>query len=135
MRRLKNAKECREVTNKHLDYFTFDADDWFSCERNFAFIQGANIGFGEWKKPGVYWVHFCFDEAKGRQAIELTKQMFKELCKATDLQIAIGLIHVDNKKAKWLIRQVGFKSLGEVMTENGMCEMFYSTREINNGLV
>lgn len=126
---------CREVTDRHLDYFSFDVEGWLSKPENYALIEGANIAFGEFKSPGVYHVHFCFDTAKGRDAIELTRRMFRAFCEACPVEVAVGLIAVDNKKAKWLIRQVGFKSLGEIMTENGMCEMFYATKDLNNGIV
>lgn len=126
MHRVTDHVECTAITDKHLDYFTFDAVDWFSKPENFAYREGDNIAFGEYKSPGVYWVHFCFDTARGREAINLTKRMFKRLSRDCPLKIGIGLIGVNNKKAKWLIRQVGFKSLGEIDTANGLCEMFYS---------
>ena len=128
MKRLTDPTECRKVTDKHPQYFTFDVDAWFANADNYALIEGDNIAFGEYKHPGVYWVHFCFDTARGREAIQLTKDMFEEFCRVCPVKTAIGLIEVNNRKARWLIRQVGFKSLGEVMTENGLCEMFYSTR-------
>lgn len=128
MERLTDPVRCRSVTDKHLDYFTFDVEDWFRTEGNYALIDDDNIAFGELKSPGVYWVHFCFDTAKGREAITLTQDMFREFCRVCPVKIAIGLISVNNRKALWLIRQVGFKSLGIVETENGLCEMFYSER-------
>ena len=127
MYRLTDIAECKEVTDKHPDYFSFDVEDWFKQPMNYALKDGKNISFGEYKSPGVYWVHFCFDTARGREAINLTKKMFKEFCTQCPVNIAIGLIHKDNRKALWLIRQVGFKSLGLTDTENGVCEMFYST--------
>lgn len=129
MERLTDPNVCRLITDKHLEYFTFDVDQWLSDTRNYALIEGNNIAFGEYKSPGTYWVHFCFDDARGREAISLTSKMFEEFCTVCPVRIAIGLIHLDNRKARWLIRQAGFKSLGEVMTENGMCEMFYNTPE------
>ena len=126
MERLTDPALCRAVTDRHLDYFTFDVDEWFRDEGNYALIEGMNIAFGELKSPGVYWVHFCFDTARGREAIKLTQEMFKEFCRVCPVRIAIGLIALNNKKARWLIRQVGFQSLGETTTENGPCEMFYS---------
>ena len=127
MERLTSTLLCREVTDKHPDYFTFDVEDWFSKEGNYALIEGKNISFGEEKSPGVYWVHFCFDTAKGRDAIRLTQEMFREFCLRCPVRIAAGLILLENKKARWLIRQVGFSSLGEVDTKIGRCEMFYAT--------
>lgn len=126
MNRITDPAECRAVTDKHPDYFSFDVEEWFSKTENYAYKEGDNVAFGEYKNPGVYWVHFCFDTAKGRDAINLTRRMFKQLSEDTPLKMGIGLIHIDNRKAKWLIRQVGFQSLGLVDTENGICEMFYS---------
>ncbi len=135
IKRLTDPVKCRKVTDKHLDYFTFDVEDWLANSLNFAFIEGDNVAFAEYKQPGIYWVHFCYDKARGRDAIELTKEMFKELCRSCPVEVAIGLIEVNNRKARWLIRQVGFKSLGQVTNENGLCEMFYtSKKEDNNGL-
>lgn len=129
MNRLTDPSKCRKITDKYPRYFTFDVEEWFANPNNYAVIDGDNIAFGEYKKPGVYWVHFCFDTARGREAIQLTKEMFEKFCCDCPVKIAVGLIELTNKKARWLIRQVGFKSLGEIMTENGVCEMFYSTKE------
>jgi hypothetical protein len=134
MHRLFSPEECRKITDKYPDYFTFNCEDWLSKPTNFAYQEGENVGFGECKSPGNFWVHFCFHTARGRQAVNLTKRMFDRLCEDTGLVSAIGLIHVDNKPAKWVIRQVGFKSLGTTETENGLCEMFYSTRKDLNGI-
>ena len=128
MEHLTDLARCKAVTDKHLDYFTFDIDQWFRTEGNYTLIEDENIAFGQLKSRGVYWVHFCFHTAKGREAIDLTRRMFKEFCRACPVETAIGIINMKNKKARWLIRQVGFKSLGEVDTEKGLCEMFYSKR-------
>ena len=129
MERLTDPAECRAVTDIHPDYFTFDVEKWLSEPRNYAYKEGDNVAFGEYKSPGVYWVHFCYDTARGREAIDLTKRMFKQLCEDTPLKTAIGFIHVDNRKARWLIRQVGFTSLGFTETEDGLREIFYSPKD------
>jgi hypothetical protein len=126
MIRLTDPQRCREITNKYPDYFTFDAPWWFAQPGHYAFLEGENVGFGEERSPGVFHVHFCFHEARGREAIELTKRMFKELCSVAPLKTAVGIIETRNKRARWLIRQVGFKSLGLIETKDGECEMFYS---------
>ncbi len=120
---------CKTVTDNYPRYFTFDEEAWFSNKQNYAVKDGDNVGFAEYKGPGLYWVHFCFHSARGRKAIELTKAMLNRLFKDRDVTTVVGLIEVSNKKARWLIRQVGLKSLGEVVTENGLCEMFYLTRK------
>lgn len=122
---------CRSITDLYPEYFTFDVESWIANPRNYAVMSDDNIAFAEYKQDGVYWVHFCFNSARGRDAITLTKAMFDDLCKTFPLKIAIGLISIENKKACWLIRQVGFKSLGTIDTENGVCEMFYQTTKEN----
>lgn len=135
MLRLSCPALCRKVTDHYPRYFTFDVEQWFSDENNYALIEGENVAFGEYKSPGVYWVHFCFHTARGREAIELTKRMLSEFCRVRPVRTAIGLIEVENKRAKWLIRQVGFKSLGEEDTPIGRCEMFYINKEDVYGFV
>jgi hypothetical protein len=125
MERLTDPVLCRQVTDKYKRYFTFDVEDWLSKEGHYALIDGENIAFAEEKEAGQYFVHFCFHTARGREAIDLTKKMYKWLCENYPLKSAIGLIELDNKRARWLIRQVGFTSLGEVTTPLGRCEMFY----------
>jgi len=129
MDRVYNADECRQITDKYPDYFTFDSDKWFSVDANYAIKEGENIGFAEYKSPGTYWVHFCFHTARGREAIDLTKKMVANLYNDCPIRTAIGLITKNNRKARWLIRQVGFKSLGFVETKIGLCEMFYYTKD------
>ena len=134
--RLVDSAQCREVTDNYPQYFTFDVENWFSCDDNYAVISEDNIGFAEYKKPGVYWVHFCFNSARGREAINLTRDMLLKLVKERPVSVVVGLIEVNNRKARWLIRKVGLRSLGEITTENGLCEMFYSSsEEISNGYV
>ncbi len=128
MERLFSAELCKAVTDFYPDYFTFDEEEWFSKPLdNFAYVEGENVGFGERKQSGHFEVHFCFHSARGRQAIDLTKRMLKQLCEDSQLTSCVGLIEQNNKKARWLIRQVGFQSLGLTTTKNGICEMFYYT--------
>jgi hypothetical protein len=122
---LTDVQRCREITARHPQYFTFDVEQWFSNSKNVCFIERENLCFAEYKKEGVYWVHFCFDSAKGREAIELAKTMRRVFLDSYDVSCLIGLIRVNNKKAKFVVRQIGFKSLGEVETSLGLCEMFY----------
>lgn len=132
MHRVTDYAEVRSVTDQYPEYFTFDIEKWFSDDRNVCLKEGDNVTFGEYKTPGVYHVHFCYGSARGREAISLTKDMFRKFCQDHPVKIGIGLIHHQNRKALWVIRQVGFTSLGMIETENGLCEMFASspTKEI-----
>lgn len=129
MERLSDPARCREVTDLHLDYFSFDVEGWLSNPLNYALIEDDNIAFAEWKKDGLYWVHFCFHSARGRDAVRLTKEIFKSFKQVRHVDTVVGFIEVANKKAAWVVRQAGFKSLGQVVTENGLCEMFYLNKD------
>ena len=137
MERLYDPEVCRSVTDLYPDYFTFDVESWLANSANHAYVEGPNIGFGERKsRDGHYEVHFCFHGAKGREAISLSKRMLKALHNDTNFSLAVGLISEDNKRARWLIRQVGLKSLGLTDTgKNGICEIFYLTKDyFNDGI-
>lgn len=129
MERLYDPDICRSVTDKYPDYFTFDVEEYFSNPMNYTAFKGENIGFAEYKNPGTYWVHFCYHTAKGKEAVNLAQDMLNALFRDCPAKIAIGLIEMGNRKARWVVRQAGFKSLGETETKNGMCEMFYWTKD------
>lgn len=116
------------MTDKYPLYFTFDVESWLANPLNYALVEGDNTGFAEYKSPGVYWIHFCYHSARGREAIKLTERIFTKFSEDCPVRIAIGLIAVENKPARWLLRQcAGFKSLGTVEAEDGLREMFYRT--------
>ena len=130
MKRLSCPSRCREITKNHQRYFTFDEDSWFSDDRNYAVEHGDDAAFAEYKSPGIYWVHFCFNTARGRKAIDLVEEIFNYFCSRREVKTVVGLIEVGNKKALWLIRQCGFSTLGEVPTKIGLCEMFYRNKDL-----
>ena len=129
MRPAHDLQEVLNLTKDHPDYFTFDAQTWLNKPENVTLVEDDNIAFAEYKAPGVYWVHFCFNTAKGKEAVSLTQRIFEEFCKLKPVKIIYGTIAVENKAAKWVVRQAGFKSLGEMHTGDFLCEMFYKTNE------
>jgi len=134
LKRSNNVDEVYSVTQHYQEYFTFEEESWLSNPNNAAIVEGENVGFAELKDCGVYWVHFCFHTARGRQAVDLTKRMLSFLFDEVRYNSLVGLIAEDNRKARWLIRQVGFKSVGMTDTPNGVCEMFIFTRKDLNGI-
>lgn len=125
MRQAKDLEEVLDLVKNHPDYFTFDAVAWFNKPENVTLVEGGNIAFAEYKALGIYWVHFCFNTAKGRKAVTLTEKIFEEFCKLKPVKIVYGTVAVENRAAKWVVRQAGFKSLGEMHTGDFLCEMFY----------
>lgn len=131
MHRLIDPLECRELIKDNLEYFTFDEEEWLSNLDNYALVSGDNVAFAEYKLPGVYWVHFCFNSARGRKAISLVKEIREAFIHTKEVRALIGLIELKNKKARWLIRQAEFESLGEIETHLGRCELFYWLKGTN----
>lgn len=127
--RVLNPVEVRSVTDLYPRYFTFDCEGWLSNVSNFAYKTGDNVAFAEDKGGGTYWVHFCYHSSRGRTAINLTRQCVKALLKDTIFKVLVGLIEEGNRPAKWLIRQVGFRSVGLTDSPNGVCEMFILTNK------
>jgi hypothetical protein len=129
MERVVDASVCREITDKHLDYFSFDAKSWLANPNNYALKHKHNIAFAEFVNPSTYKVHFCFDEARGNEAVLLTLAVFEEFSKRVPaMRQVIGCIDVNNRKAKWVVRKAGFQSLGVEETEAGSFEVFSKIR-------
>lgn len=90
-----------------------------------------NYSLFEYVGNGNYEGHFFFASARGKQALELSKEMLRFLKKAdTKINNVHGLVSKENKKTRWIARQLGFKYVGEVETEAG--ELGFYTLRMDN---
>jgi hypothetical protein len=127
--RLIDPIKCRLVVEKYPKYFTFDIDEWLNNPLNYALIDGDNIAFAEYKKEGVYWVHFCFDTARGREAISLANKMKDAFCRNFNNPVLIGLVAAENKPAVFVTKKMGFRHLDFVTTEHGLTHIMYYKKD------
>lgn len=90
--------------------------------RNFCLFSHEGGAMFAWRGPGVYEGHsFC--RVRGRQALDLIGKTL-EMMWDNGARMIWGLTPLDNKAARWFSRQLGFKSLGEMQTPEGKCELF-----------
>lgn len=116
---------------RYLPLAGFEPDIWINDDKNIALTDNkGNFSLFEYNLPGVYTGHWFFPYARGRQAINLANEMLDEIFAPDkyDVKIIRGLTPLQNLGARWLARQVGFKSHGVTQTEAGPCELFILSR-------
>lgn len=96
-----------------------DMDTWLSRPLNVMLIKGDNVGMASYQYDGVYVVHWYFQSARGREAINLGKEMCQALFDECGAKTLIGLIKKHLKASRWACRQLGFKSQGFITYEDG----------------
>lgn len=114
---------------------------WFNTPKNLMFAKGENVGLATYELPGIYNIHWYF-KVRGREALNLARDMLENLFKNYDAEAVRGIVRVDLKPSRWGARQVGLKSLGIFRYADGTDnEVFYTTKdeflnklkETNNG--
>lgn len=115
---------------KYADYFkNADVREWLDDTKNIAIVEGDNVALFEYKSPGVYWGHYFYSSARGREAINLSGRILKHVLHKYPITTLLGLTLEANKPARWLSRQIGMNSLGLVETINGQCELFFLDKD------
>lgn len=105
-----------------------DWQAWLDNHRNVMLVEGENIGMGTYEYPGLYNVHW-FYTVRGREALNLAKEMLDHLFTNYDVQAVRGLTPVEVKGARWLARQVGLTSYGILEFPDGPYELFCMTKD------
>lgn len=112
----------------------FVAEDWLLDEDNIALTDGeGNFVLFQAELPGVVQGHYFFEKARGKEAVELSRDVLELVFTTYGIQTIFGLTPVHKKGALWLSRHLGFKSYGQVQTPIGLCEKFILTKEEYNG--
>lgn len=116
------------------DFTPEDFKTWFDMPRNLMFADGENVGLATYEYPGVYSVHWFF-KVRGRKALDLGRDMVKNLFENYGAETVRGFIKKDLKASRWAARQIGLRSRGFITFEDGeVSELFISTKEdfLNN---
>lgn len=106
---------------------TLNCEEWVADTNNIMLREGDSTGIFAYEYPGLYTGHYFF-RVRGREAINLAKRMLTEAFNTYGAEAVRGLTKTDNRPALWITRQIGFKSLGRVVTENGEHEIFCLTK-------
>lgn len=82
----------------------------------------------------VYSGHYFF-KSRGRQAIVSSRNFLDELFNSGyNVNVLLGMVPLTNKAARWITRQIGFKSYGYEEVRGTEYELFIMTKkEFNNG--
>lgn len=111
------------------------AEEWLQDPTNIALENDrGDIALFEIGLKNIYSGHYYF-KSRGRQAITAAKEFLDCVFNTCyNIEVIIGLTPITNLPARWLSRQVGFKSQGLVQGPKRHYEMFIITkREFNNG--
>lgn len=108
----------------------FNPFEWIADERNIALQVGDSFGIFQYDADGVYTGHYFFSlKDRGKKAIALGKEMLKDAFDQHDVKVVRGLTPLQNRPARWMARQLGFKSFGVVDIISGPCELFIQTAD------
>lgn len=133
--RTTNTQTVQEAINSiHSDGDLISAEEWVSKSTNIALINSeGDIALFEIGFNNVYSGHYCF-KSRGRQAITASLAFLDELFNTCyNIDILLGLTPITNLPARWLSRQVGFKSHGVVEGPKRHYEIFIMTKREFNG--
>ncbi len=108
--------------------------DWLHRPGNVAFSDVAgNVLLFEKREPHMYEFHWLRTVSKPRQLIAFTRYAFREVYDLPGIGLIYGMVSDARRDVKLMARWIGAKSLGQVSTDYGLCEMFILPRtELGN---
>lgn len=120
---LRDAASLYPAANESLD-----CEEWVRNTNNVMLREGDSTGIFAYEYPGVYTGHYFF-RVRGRRAIDLANKMLAAAFNDYGANAIRGMTKTDNRPALWITRQLGFKSYGRIVTENGEHEIFCLTKD------
>lgn len=107
----------------------FDPEEWLDKPDNIAVTDGEDdYGLFELGLDEVYTGHYFFVR-RGKAAKILAREMLEFFFNTTNAKAVRGLTPLGKIGARWMSRQLGFKSYGVIQTIAGPCELFILTRK------
>lgn len=119
----------RSYSVDDIDKINFVPSSWLD-DNNIALTDGVgNFSLYTYEYPGMYHGHFFFTkECRGRSAMELSLSMLDYAFFSCSVEVIQGLPPMQRIGARWMARQIGFKSYGIIYTLQGPCEEFILTK-------
>lgn len=126
--RTNNSEELIETTAEVypelLEDALFEAGPWLSDLSNIALTDGkGSFGLFTYEYPGVYSAHYFF-KVSGKEALDLAMDMLTEMFVNRQAEAIRGLVPSERMDVRWMTRQLGFTSYGEVDTNVGPCIIY-----------
>lgn len=127
--RTKDVGVLLESVSPYLPLHGFDPIEWIQQDQNICLTDGSgNISLFEEVSPNVFEGHYFF-KTRGKNALILARTMLSIFMQDYQPYVIKGLTPLEHLGARWLSRQLGFKSYGAVQTPVGPCELFILTKE------
>ncbi len=120
----------------HPDGIETNAKEWLAKPTNIALTNEiGDLALFEIGFNNVYTGHYYF-KSRGRKAIVAARAFLDEIFNTCyNIDVILGLTPITNLPARWLTRQVGFKSHGVVQGPKRHYEMFIITKREFNGRI
>jgi hypothetical protein len=107
----------------------FYPKEWLEDTANIALVdEKGNVALFEHNYPGVYTGHYFFS-VRGKEALSLSKEILRIVFTDYNVKAIRGITPLKHLGARWMTKQLGFKSYGIVHTPNGPEELFVLTKE------
>jgi hypothetical protein len=134
VRRTKDFKILNDTLSPYEhELVGLDQEAWIVDDTNYCLSDGqGSLGLFQTNGREVAMGHYFF-KVRGRAALVLAKEMLEFIFTRTPIKMITGLTPEDKPGAKWMSRQLGFKSHGLVDTEVGECEIFILSKGTTNG--
>lgn len=125
MQRSFDSEDMRKALEPYPDLNPPDYDHKAWCENpyNVMLVDGDDVALGTFEYPGVYTGHYFF-KSRGKNAIRVAKKMLRYMFEEQGAKVIRGVTKLDNEKARWMNRYLGFDGLGYIETVDGMHELF-----------
>lgn len=130
MQRTWDIETVINATNQYRENITgFYPVEWLLNDDNLAFAnEFGDVALFEWMYPGVYTGHYFF-LCRGKQALNTSRETLDLVFRDYPVKVIRGITPIAHLGARWMSRQLGFKSHGLVETPKGPEEMFILTKD------
>lgn len=125
-----NVEALLQTLEPHMHELEgFSAEAWLEQTPNICLTdENGNFALFEYNEPKKYTGHYFFVD-RGKKALNLAKEFLEFFFNNYDVEVIRGMTPLESLGARWLSRQIGFKSYGVIFPINRPCELFILTRK------
>jgi hypothetical protein len=124
-----STEDLLETMEPYLPITGFEPNEWLGNKNNLAYCNDkGDFGLFEYEIPGVYSGHYFF-KSRGKEALKTAKEILEQVFNEEDVQVIRGFTPLKHLGARWMNKQLGFKSYGVVHTAVDICELVILTKQ------
>lgn len=103
--------------------------EWLAVPGNLMYVSGRDVGLATFDYPGLYSVHWFYTDVKGKEAVKLAVDMLDDVFTNHGAKAVRGVIHMDNKPARFLAKHMGYERISIEEFADGPNEVILLTKE------